>query len=147
MFLFAQQAWGQSPNGNDNPTAVAGDYGGSITTGGGYDPYTGNGKRVIDDIVVPGAVGAYPLKWTRFLNTRSGWTNSYQYGLHIRSAANDWHYYDNTYEGPDGYVDYLDGRHVDLWYVVATHWDVSDSHGPQGTGPTIEEKRVGSIYG
>src|SRR5437868_15311503 len=82
--LIIQQAWGQSPNGNDNPTGVAGDYGGSITTGGGYDLYTGNGKRVIDDIVVSGALGAYPLKWTRFLDTRIGWTNSYQYGLHIR---------------------------------------------------------------
>jgi hypothetical protein len=41
--LLGQQAHAQSPHGNDNPTGVAGDFGGSITTGGGYDPYTGNG--------------------------------------------------------------------------------------------------------
>jgi YD repeat-containing protein len=136
--LIAQQAWGQSPNGNDNPTGVAGDYGGSVTTGGGYDPYTGNAKRVIDDIVVPGAAGAYPLKWTRFLNTRGGWTNSYQYSLYIRSMSNDWHYYDNPYEGPDGHVAYPDGRQVDLWYQDSTHWDAPEADGPQGIGHRVE---------
>lgn len=51
--------------GNDNPTGVAGDFNGSITTAGNYDPYTGNAKRIINDITVPGCVGDYPLKWTR----------------------------------------------------------------------------------
>src|SRR5437868_3343172 len=32
-------------------------------------PGTGNAMRVIDDIVVPGTVGAYPLKWTRYFNS------------------------------------------------------------------------------
>ena len=35
-----------------------------------YDSYTGNAKRVVDDIVVPGSVGAYPLKWTRYFNSK-----------------------------------------------------------------------------
>jgi RHS repeat-associated protein len=134
--LVGHSAQAQSPNGNDNPTGVAGDYGGSITTGGGYDPYTGNGKRVIDDIVVPGAVGAYPLKWTRFLNTRSGWSNSYQYGLSI-APPYPYHCCD-TYEGPYGHVYYPDGRQVDLWYVDSTHWDAPGSDGPQGIGDRVE---------
>jgi RHS repeat-associated protein len=67
----------------DNPTGITGEYNGSITTGGSYDPYTGNAKRFIDDLTVTGSVGAYPLKWTRILNTRSGWNYSYAWGLSI----------------------------------------------------------------
>jgi hypothetical protein len=64
--------------GNDNPTGVTGEYNGSITTGGSYDPYTGNSKRFIDDLTVTGSLGVYPLKWTRVLNTRnpSSWPHS-----------------------------------------------------------------------
>jgi hypothetical protein len=79
--------------GNDNPNGPAGEYNGSITTAGYYDPFTGNAKRVIDDITVAGSVGAYPLKWTRYLNTRGSvaslfgqggaWTHSYSWGLSI----------------------------------------------------------------
>jgi hypothetical protein len=79
--------------GNDNPNGPAGDYNGSVTSAGYYDPFTGNAKRVIDDITVPGSVGAYPLKWSRCLNTRGtvasffgqggDWTHSYSWGLGI----------------------------------------------------------------
>ncbi|HZC81087.1 MAG TPA: hypothetical protein VE222_05115, partial [Nitrospiraceae bacterium] len=76
----AASALGQGEN---NPTGVTGIYNGNITTGGNYDPFTGNAMRVVDDIVVPGAVGAYPLKWTRYANSRgtSGflWQFSYSY--------------------------------------------------------------------
>ena len=58
--------------GNDNPGGPTGEFNGSITTAGSYDPYTGNAKRFIDDLTVTGSVGAYPLKWTRILNTRGG---------------------------------------------------------------------------
>ena len=81
--------------GNDNPTGVTGEYNGSITTGGSYDPYTGNATRVVEDITVTGAVGAYPLKWTRILNTRhsfnavgfgsaGAWTHNYHWTLWLR---------------------------------------------------------------
>src|SRR6202011_4886442 len=64
--------------GEDNPTGVAGIYNGNVTTAGNYDPMTGNAMRIVDDIVVPGSVGAYPLKWTRYFNSRAtaGWTFS-----------------------------------------------------------------------
>ena len=58
--LLAPHSFAQA--GNNNPTGVTGEFNGSITTAGHYDPFTGNAKRVIDDIVVPGSVGAYPLK-------------------------------------------------------------------------------------
>src|SRR5712692_3110663 len=68
--------------GEDNPTGVSGIYNGNITTGGNYDQYTGNAMRAVDNIVVPGSVGAYPLKWTRYFNSRGGlgsnWTFSYK---------------------------------------------------------------------
>src|SRR5947208_8123099 len=55
--------------GDDSPAGVAGIYNGNIATGGSYDPYTGNAMRHVDDIVVPGSVGAFPLKWTRYFNS------------------------------------------------------------------------------
>lgn len=58
--------------GDDNPTGVAGVYNGQITTAGNYDPFTGNAHREIDDIVVPGGVGKYPLKWSRYWNAAAG---------------------------------------------------------------------------
>jgi RHS repeat-associated protein len=71
--------------GDANPTGVTGIYNGNVTTAGNYDPYTRNAMREVDDIVVQGSVGAYPLKWTRYFNSRgnnSKWTFSYNdYGI------------------------------------------------------------------
>jgi hypothetical protein len=72
--------------GEDNPAGVAGIYNGNVLDAGNFDPYTRNARRVVDDIVVPGSVGAYPLKWTRYFNNRNpagdgpttGWTYSYE---------------------------------------------------------------------
>lgn len=109
--------------GNDNPTGVTGEYNGSVTTAGSYDPYTGNAKRFIDDLVATGAVGAYPLKWTRVLNSRGhagpfghggGWSHSYAWGLWVRDMNQPYHYYPNQYEGPAGGITYPDGREVAL---------------------------------
>ena len=74
----------QAETGDDNPTGVSGIFNGNVTTGGSYDPFTGNAMRVVDDIVVPGTLGTYPLKWTRYWNSRGpdryhpgGWRYSY----------------------------------------------------------------------
>ena len=61
--------------GDDNPTGVAGVFNGQITTAGNYDPYTGNVMREVDDIVVPGSLGAYPLKWSRYFNSHMTYQN------------------------------------------------------------------------
>ncbi|MEN3370480.1 MAG: hypothetical protein V7609_2623 [Verrucomicrobiota bacterium] len=97
--------------GDDNPTGPTGEYNGSITTSGSYDPYTANAKRFVDDLTVTGSIGAYPLKWTRVLNTRGGggWWHSYCWGLWVKPYQY-YHYYDTQYEGPGAMVNYPDGR-------------------------------------
>src|SRR4029077_9263997 len=92
--------------GEDNPTGVSGIYNGNVTTGCSYDPYTGNEMRIVDDIVVPGSVGKYPLKWTRTWNSRSaegvgipGWRFSYDYTLDAAAAI----------------AGFPDGRSINCW--------------------------------
>src|SRR5256885_2232386 len=119
-------------DGTNNPPGPTGEYNGSVTTAGSYDPYTGNGKRIITDLSVTGAVGAYPLKWTRVLNTRGGssgafgqggqWAHSYQWGLWLR-RSNPSGYTDIDYDGPDGGIDYPDGRTVALQSQDFVHYD------------------------
>ena len=116
-FLLPQLSRGEI--GNDNPTGPSGEYNGSITTAGSYDPYTGNAKRFVDDLTVTGSVGAYPLKWSRVLNTRGGgtgylgsggsWSHSYNWSLWVRPYQY-YHYYPDQYEGPGGELTYPDGR-------------------------------------
>lgn len=86
----------------DNPTGVAGIYNGNITTAGNYDPYTLNAIRTIDDIVVPGSVGAYPLKWTRYYNTHNSDPNGGKYGRWTFSYVN--------YGSGDNLITFPDGR-------------------------------------
>lgn len=96
---YSQTSNGDPPDndigGNDSPTGVTGDFNGTVNTGGSYDPYTGNAQRTICDITVPGAVGAYPLKWTRFYDSRSaevgtgipvGWRHSYQWTMNLNTG-------------------------------------------------------------
>lgn len=54
-----------------NPIGVSGVFEGVTTTGGAYNVLNHNASRQIDDIVVPGAVGKYGLKMTRYYNSRS----------------------------------------------------------------------------
>jgi len=113
----------EAQSGNDNPTGVAGEYNGDITTGGSIDPYTGNARRFVDDLTVTGSVGKYPLTWTRILNTRGtfgaapfgqggSWGHSYAWGLWVRPDLPP--VPPNPYEGPGGQVFYPDGRIMDL---------------------------------
>ena len=69
--------------GNGNPTGPAGQYNGNVTTGGSYDPYTGNVTRTVTDMVVTGAVGQYGLSWSRTWNSRSGggWQHPYSWTI------------------------------------------------------------------
>src|SRR6202162_4655453 len=94
--------------GDDNPTGVAGAFNGNITTAGNYDPYTGNGHRQIDEIVVPGSVGAYPLKWTRYWNSHITWQDNFPTGAAWKFSYIDYKYWtvgDQTgYNMPDGRV-------------------------------------------
>jgi hypothetical protein len=85
---------------------VAGAFNGQITTGNSYDPYTGNAKGEIDDIVVPGSIGAYPLKWSRFWNSHTTWRDKNFIGAHRRFSYLD-------YRHSDGYPpQFPDGRQI-----------------------------------
>src|SRR5262249_52755870 len=71
-----------------NPIGVTGVLEGVTTTGGAYNVLNHNATRQIDDIVVPGAIGKYGLKMTRYYNSRSqayfnlmgpGWSHEYMW--------------------------------------------------------------------
>lgn len=89
-FVSSQTSSGDPPDndigGNDSPGGVSTSFNGMVNTGCAYDAYTGNARREITDLVVPGAAGAYGLQWTRFYNSRDpdintgmgvGWRHSY----------------------------------------------------------------------
>jgi RHS repeat-associated protein len=122
LFAVIQQlVFGQ---GADNPTGVTGVFNGNSTTGCSYDPYTANAQRIIPDLTVAGAVGKYPLQWSRIMNSRlanigffgggGGWQHSYQWSC---SAT------ENVTTAPDSYtVKYPDGRVVTFDANINTPW-------------------------
>ena len=124
-FFLAPLLFGQA--GNDNPGGVTAEYYGSIPTAGQYDPYTGNARREIDDIVMPGAIGAYPLKYTRTMSTRSlpvGWTGNYTWSVSIYNPDTN-NCTDRHTCGPEGHVVYPGGSSIDL-----------EPSGTPGSGPS-----------
>ena len=102
--------------GGTNPTGPAGAFNGSITTGCNYDPATGNSARVITDLSLP-SVGAYPLAFTRYSNSRGyeplnhhfgqpgNWWHSYTWYILPLLTANRNSLYPTSYE-----VQFPDGR-------------------------------------
>jgi len=92
-FLFALAAPPLFAQGTfyEGPVSVAGIFNGNVTTGCSYDPLTHSAHRAIDDIVVPGSIGKYPLKMTRYYNSRAqyyaltaiglgpGWAHEYSW--------------------------------------------------------------------
>lgn len=114
--------------GNDNPTGVAGEFNGSVTTGCHYDPYTGNAKRSVTDLVVAGGIGTYPLEFTRISNSREqvfadnsdggqsadlgvagAWLHSYQWTIDSKLQAN------GARPPSKATVNYPDGRVVTFY--------------------------------
>jgi YD repeat-containing protein len=79
-----------------NPIGVTGAFEGLITTGCAYNVLNHSATRQIDDIVVPGAIGKYGLKMTRYLNSRAGYGDgwSHEYGWST-STYDDKVYYAN----------------------------------------------------
>jgi RHS repeat-associated protein len=137
--LFARPMFAQA--GNDNPGGVTNEYHGSSEVAGQLDPYTGSARREIDDIVVAGSIGAYPLKFTRILATRGGgspnqfgegggWSHSYAWGLWV--LPDDPNYCeDGHYCGPVGRLTYPGGGGVDFWSMddVTMVYDMNGKHG------------------
>ena len=125
--------------GIDNPTGVTGVFNGNSSTGCSYDPYTANATRAIPDLTVAGAVGAYPLQWTRFMNSRraggglfgqgGGWGHSYQWSCTATESVI------NNY--PQSYtVSYPDGRIITFAANIGTPYlappGVTDRFGSVG---------------
>jgi RHS repeat-associated protein len=134
--------------GDDNPTGVVGTFNGEITTGGMYDGYNANAKRVVDDIVVPGSVGAYPLKWTRYFNSHLTSADNVMGGS-WRFSYLDYKFFICTTDpsDPTGYPCHPDGRRVfpngDLTYGVEDFVDGQGLHMPDGGRVTYG---TGSYY-
>jgi RHS repeat-associated protein len=140
-FGLAESLFAQA--GNDNPGGVTNEYHGSSELAGQLDPCTGNARREIDDVVVTGSVGAYPLKFTRILTTRGGggpfgegggWSHSYGWSLWVRPP--DQNYCGENihadYCGPLGGITYPGGAGVELWSddPVQPIYDMNGKHGP-----------------
>src|SRR6266550_4673267 len=81
-------------NNYEGPVGVTGIFNGNISTGCSYDPLTHSEHREVTDIVVPGSIGKYPLKMTRYYNSRQqyyagtaiglgpGWAHEYSWLLY-----------------------------------------------------------------
>ncbi len=102
---------------DDNPTGPAGMFNGNVTTAGFLDPYTGNAMRNVTDVILSGAVGDYPLAFTRIANSRNsprnagfafagGWRHSYAWSMTDEPIV-----YSTAGTPPTSYtVNYPDGR-------------------------------------
>ncbi|HMJ20728.1 MAG TPA: RHS repeat-associated core domain-containing protein [Terriglobales bacterium] len=98
-----------------NPVGVAGTFEGVVTTGCGYNVLNHSTSRAIDDIVVPGSIGKYPLKMTRYHASAGipdsalgpGWRHEYAWfagqGKVEYPNGNIW---DNYCENPVGVSDW-----------------------------------------
>ena len=53
----------------DNPTGNTGALKAQIQTGGSYDAHSSNATRMVNDLHVPDALGAYGLDFTRYWNS------------------------------------------------------------------------------
>jgi RHS repeat-associated protein len=138
--LVSRRSEGAGGVGTDNPAGVTGEYYGSITTGGSYDPNTGNAKRFVDDLTVTGSIGAYPLKWTRVMNSRggtgkfgdgSGWRHNYQWALTLPPTSGPTPLPCEP-EVPAGNVSYPDGGVMNLYMESPNTYYQRDGAEPMG---------------
>ncbi len=163
VFALAPRAFAQQID-DHNPVGVTGAFGGNIETGGSYGALDHSAHRgPIDDIIVPGSLGKYPLKMTRYYNSRSwyanaglsaGWAHGYAWllttaGSKVASpqgSVYDFHCghplgvsegWDDGIQGPHpngGTWRLADGGKVHFNNVGATEW-IED---PYGIRTTIE---------
>jgi hypothetical protein len=74
-----------------NPIGVTGAFEGVTTTGCAYNVLNHSATRQVDDIVVPGAIGKYGLKMTRYYTSRrgagDGWSHEYAWGSHDHKVS------------------------------------------------------------
>jgi hypothetical protein len=87
-FALAPRALAQEVD-MHNPIGITGVFNGNVTTGCSYDPLSHSAHREVTDMVVPGSIGKYPLKVTRYYNSRHivagsmgpGWSFEYSWAV------------------------------------------------------------------
>jgi YD repeat-containing protein len=100
--------------GGNNPTGVAGEFNGNVTTAGSYDPFTGSAHRSVVDMVIAGAVSKYGLSFSRTWTSRGietsvgqsgGWNHSFAWSIptFFDSPSPNPFYYPVSF--PDGRVE------------------------------------------
>ena len=95
----------QPPDANKVSPTVSADISSEITTGSGYDAWTGSVRRRVVDIEVPGAVSSQGLKYVRtYSSSTNEWVGSYSWFIFDRpdTAPIAWN--------PPGIVHMPDGR-------------------------------------
>ena len=126
-----------------DPTSTSGDFDGTSTTGASYDTYTGNVKRTITDVTVPGTAGTIPLQFTRIYNSRANvvptpiaahfgdasWRHNYQWEGQITT---------NTGGNTVYQVGYPDGRIINFRLGRANLVSDAFARGPAGTADRFE---------
>ena len=151
-----------------NPVGAMGTFEGVITTGCAYNVLNHSTTRAIDDIVVPGSIGKYPLKMTRYYvsrdfgDSRMGpeWRHEYSWdagqGKVEYPNGNVW---DNYCEDPVGVSDWpvppgqytygafrlADGGTI-VWQPFGTGQQVSQIIDPYGQITTITYDNVNGAW-
>jgi YD repeat-containing protein len=149
---FAPDLPDTAPN-YEGPVGVTGIFNGNVATGCSYDPLGHSAHRVIDDIIVPGSIGKYPLKMTRYYNSRQqyyatpsaiglspGWAHEYSWLLWAaghKVVSPHGNVYDDSCGGPVGVSEGWDAngtiwRLADGGKVVFSGGRVSDIYDPYG---------------
>ena len=145
---------GAAPAPDDNPEGNAGALKSQIQTGGSYDASSGNATRIVNDLHVPGALGAYGLDFTRYWNSlheedtnpaaewptdfgSSGWSHSWRW-----SAV----YFEELPEGepPPPPVTYTTSITVTFPDGHATKFRLD--RGDLNSPPLSRDRRVGPPY-
>ena len=127
-----QRALSQGNN-YEGPVGVTGIFNGNVTTGCSYDPLTHSAHREVTDIVVPGSIGKYPLKMTRYYNSRSqyyalnaiglspGWSHEYSWLLWAAAhkvVSPHGNLYDDSCGSPVGVSEYWEGNRGETWRLA-----------------------------
>ena len=137
LAFAAQPLFAQGTN-YEGPVGVTGIFNGNVSTACSYDPLTHSAHRAIDDIIVPGSIGKYPLKMTRYYNSRQqyyatagaiglspGWAHEYSWLLWTSGAkvvSPHGSVNDDTCGPPVGVSEGWEGSHSD----AAGTWRLAD---------------------
>ncbi len=166
--MFATPLFAQGTT-YEGPVGVTGIFNGNISTACSYDPLTHSAHRAIDDIVVPGSIGKYPLKMTRYYNSRQqyyatpgaiglspGWAHEYSWLLWTgghKVVSPHGNVYDDTCGPPVGVSEGWEGTHdsgsgtwrlADGGKVIFSSGRVTDIYDPYGLRTRIAYNTSGT---